>query len=175
MSSFIITEKSLDKNARKLMLDFYNHIQTDYSYVINHDDIEEQQKYWNDNLVDEYMSFFKIKNIRQIIDDDVGLHYSITYNTEDNIIEKLYDKFNDETGDIGDLRVLKGENLKKYIENEIKNKTIQPDFVYYFLKKIDEKDFVKHEYELDEDCYFLRKAFLKAYELFHYCGYNLKD
>ena len=71
----------------------------------------------------------------------------------------------------------KDEDLILYIKDKIQNKTINEEFVYNFLEKMDKKLNLDTslEFECYEDLYCLKKAFIKAYELFHYEGYNLKD
>lgn len=154
-SSFIITESMLEKNGRKLMLDFYNHIHDDYC-LKTFSEFREQRKYWDENVVDKYKKVV-LKDRPIYKDVDGGIIFLLMG------IDKDYKK-------------LEGEDLLEYIKDKIKDKTIEIEFVNDFLTSMDEKLNLDSslEFECNEDLFYLKKAFLKTYDLFYNCGHELK-
>ena len=159
MSSFIITEIGLKKNARNLMEEFYENIH-DEDFLI-HDEVQKQRKYYDDKVVDEYQRILDRSNMK-LYKNEEGL---IVEASKGFIMSPSIEKYFELTKD----------EIKKEIEEKIKSKTINPEFVFDFLKYMDEKLKLDSslEFEIDEDHFCLKKAFLKAYDLFHYSGYNL--
>lgn len=156
-STFIITESMLEKKGRELMLDFYNCIHDNYYLTETKPESEEknfeefiaQRKYWDENAVDCYKKIV-------LRDGDVSILRSSPVL-------------------ISSLSKLEGEELLKHIEDKIKNETIELKFVFEFLKDMDKKLNLDSslEFEANEDLFCLKKAFLKAYDLFHYSGGEL--
>ena len=151
-SSFIITELMLEEKGRKLMLDFYKTIHDDYC-LKTFSEFREQRKYWDENAVKEYRNMIKRNS------------------------EMEHKLFKSSLSEINTRVELTNDEIKDQIKKEIKKKTIELEFVFVFLSNMDEKlKLDKHlEFECDEDLLCLKKAFLKAYELFYHSGYNLKD
>ena len=154
-SSFIITELMLEKNGRKLMLEFFDNIHDKYM-LDSFDETKSQRKYYDENDVKQYC---------KMVEKDLSLR--------ENKITK-YD-----FTDLSDIKKdrLSDDEIKNLIKNKIKNKTIEIEFVYDFLSEMDEKLNLDscHEFEINEDLLCLKKAFLKAYDLFYHCGHELKD
>ena len=164
MSSFVISKSSLNKKGRELMLDFYSTIHDDY-FLETFDDFKAQKKYYDENVIKEYKRVLFNDNRKLCKDKHNNLiYFSIGSNGE--VIP--FDK---------DVVPLEGKELLMHIEKKIKNKSIEMEFIYDFLSRMDEK--LKLDKNLEFECYeelfCLKKAFLKAYELFHYDGYNLED
>ena len=155
-SSFIITETQLEKNGRELMLDFYDIIHDDH--FLEFEEIKSQRDYYDENAVMEYCKVIE-RN------PNIKGYKLYKYNTLDEL-------------DLNKHKVkLSVDEIKTRIKNEIASKKIDLEFVYEFLSEMDKKLNLKSdsEFEIDEDLFCLKKAFLKAYDLFHYSGYNLKD
>ena len=159
MSSFIITEKGLTKNAKKLMEDFYDYIHDEYM-ISNFSVFQKQRKYYDDNVVDEYQRILDRSDFKMYKDEESGGVCKCLSNSMFHI---------------GNLVELTKDEIKNEIKNEIKSKTIKNEFVFEFLKSMDKKLKLDKsiEFECNEDLFCLKKAFLKAYDLFHYSGYNL--
>lgn len=158
MTSVIIFEKDLEKLGRKLMEYFYETIHEDY-YLneVNSDDEKEfkeiilQREYYDKNVIDEYLKFVK------------------RYREKNNI---EYD-----SDQVGDVLKMEREDVLSKIECEIRDKTIDYNFVYHFLDQMDKKLKVDEslEFECNEDLYCMKKAFINMYEVFHFNNYHLND
>ena len=174
MSSFIISESSLERTAKKLIVQFSEKI------LYQENDIYRTfKKYWDEQLVKEYMKFYKIKKFYKH-SDRVVLYPSLVNGKE------LPEQYDD------------SKEVKEYVEKQVLKHT-DHKFVYEFLhdlyskffKKVNEgKNFReeqdaplydKHPYDYysqylfedDEDFDCLRRAFFKAYELFYISGSEL--
>ena len=165
MLAFIITEDLIKKNARKLMETFYDTIHDEYM-LETFDEFKLQRKYYDENITKLYLLILDRKKMKLYKNNKDNTFCKIT---KDSILgEVLIDK---------DTVEVKDKDLLLYVEDKIKDKTIEEEFVFEFLSEMDEKLNLDSslEFECDEDLYCLKKAFLKAYDLFHYSGYNLKD
>ena len=164
-SSFIITETMLEKKGNELMLEFYENIHDED--MLAFEEIKSQRKFYDENVIKIYC---------KMIDKDLNLRG-----------HKIYKCDLDELDKLGDLSKL-GDDVKKKcrlsdyeIINTIKNKiiikNIEIELVYDFLSEMDKKLNLDSclEFEVNEDLFCLKKAFLKAYDLFYHSGYNLKD
>ena len=151
MRSVVIFEKGLEKLGRELMKDFYDHVYNDY-LLKEFEGVKLKRKYYDENLTKDFLSLSK-ENM--------------------NYYGKLYIK----NINHDDLFKMKTEELFSKIEDKIKNKTIDYNFVYDFFDKMDEnlkinKDF---DFEMDEDLFCMKKAFNKLYEVFHHNHIFLED
>ena len=147
-SSFIITESMLEKKGNDLMLDFYNNIRDDN--MLTFDEVISQKKFYDENDVKIYT---------KMMEKDLNLRGY-----------KLYK--------LGDKKIRKSDDeIKNTIKYKIKNKSIEIEFVNDFLSEMDKKLNLDSqlEFEINEDLFCLKKAFLKAYDLFYHSGYNLVD
>lgn len=153
-SSFIITNSSLKKNGRNIMSDFLRHIHDDY--FLSFDEFKAQREFYDKNILSEYKKLSP-KNYK-CIDSDM-LNSYIDTNIFDSDLE------------------LNDEELLKVIEDNIKNNSIDVNLVFNFFDKMDKelKLDSQCESEIDEDLYYAKKAFIKAYDLFHFSGHNLED
>ena len=177
MLNFIITEDLIKKNAIKLMETFYDYIHDDY-ILETHDEFKLQRKYFDENATKIYRSMIDRKRIK---------FYSVIFNVDSITPNKgIADKENTDVKDLILNEVLadkendnklKDEYWLWYIGDKIKNKIIEEEFVFDFLSKMDKKLNLDSSLEIEsnEDLFCLKKAFLKAYDLFHHSGYNLKD
>lgn len=164
MKSFIITESGLEKNARKLMEEFYESIHEDYERNCFPEN-KKQREYYDDNVVDIYKKIVLGSNNRRMMKSDSCVSIVDISILPEVLLEGKKEMTKDE--------------IKEYIKDEILKKTINPEFVFEFLSEMDEKLQSEIdsciEFEINEDLYCLKKAFLKAYDLFHHSGYNLED
>lgn len=168
--SFIITESMLKNKGRELMLEFYNSIHDEY-FLNSYDMIKSQRKYWDENVVKKYKKVvLKDKHLYKDKDDNIVTFYT------DELSSILFDPVTNEIKDeYKDYKKIEGEDMLKYIEDEIKDKTIELKFVFNFLKDMDEDLNLDKslEFEINEDLYCLKKAFLNAYDVFYHSGYIL--
>ena len=154
-SSFIITESTLNKKGRELMLDFYNHIYD--VYMLGFNEFKSQRKFYDENVKKIYLNFCS-REKQYLFKEEIDFINKYDFDENDLKIESI-----------------EGKNLLMFIEDKIKNKTIEVEFVFDFLTKMDKTLNSPLEFEISEDLVYLRKAFLKAYDLFYNCGHELKD
>ena len=151
MSSCIIKEKDLERLGKKLMKEFYDHIHDDY-LLTEFDEVKLKRKYYDENLTEKFLSFYEHeeKKIRNLYFDN-----------------KRYE----------DLVEMKTEDLLKKIEGEIKDETLDYKLIYQFLDQMDIKLKISKDidFEIDEDLFCMKKAFIKMFEIFHYDNYYLED
>ena len=143
MSSVIIFEKDIEKLGKKLMKEFYEHIHEAY-FLKEFDEVKLKRKFYDENLTKEFLSFYKNqeKNIKSVYFDN-----------------KRYK----------DLVEMKTENLLKKIETKIKDETLDYKIIYNFLDQMDRKLEINigDDFEIDEDLFCMKNAFIHIYEVFH--------
>ena len=78
------------------------------------------------------------------------------------------------------MKLVKKKLLKNFfsqLETEIKNETLDLDFIYHCMSqlkyrvKIDEQI----DHEINEDFWYMKKAFLNLYDVYHYDYTYLED
>ena len=151
MSSVIIKKKDLERLGKKLMKEFYDIIHDDY-FLKEFDEVKLKRKYYDKNLTKEFLSFY--------------LH-------KEKKIENLY--FDNKRYE--DLVEMKTEDLLEKIEVQIKDETLDYKIIYNFLDQMDrelkiDKDI---DFEIDEDLFCMKKAFIHMYEVYHYDHHYLED
>lgn len=151
MSACIIQKEDLKKLGKKLMKKFYNHIHEDY-LLKKFDEVKLKRKYYDENLTKEFLSFYK--------------------NQEKNI-ESLY--FDNKR--YKDLVEMKTEDLLKKIETKIKDETLNYEIIFNFLDRMDIKLEINKgdDFEIDEDLFCMKKAFIHIYEVYHFDHDYLED
>ena len=151
MSSCIIKEKDLERLGKKLMKEFYDHIHDDY-LLTEFDEVKLKRKYYDENLTEKFLSFYKNKEkkIRNLYFDN-----------------KRYK----------DLVEMKTEILFKKIEGQIKDETLDYKIIYNFLDQMDIKLKISKDidHEIYEDLFYMKKAFIHIFEVFHYDHFFLKE
>ena len=60
MSACIIQKKDLERLGKNLMKEFYNHIHDDY-FLTEYDEVKLKRKYYDENLTEIFLSFYKNK------------------------------------------------------------------------------------------------------------------
>lgn len=140
MASVIIFEKDLKRLGRNLMKEFYEIIHDDY-FLNKYEAIMLQRDYYNKNIIDKYLEF--VKSYRK-----------------DNNIESL---------ESNDILKLERKDVLKEIESKIKDETIDYNFIYSFIQSLRNLDLkCGCECEANEDLFYMKKAFCKIYDVFHY-------
>ena len=151
MSACIIQKEDLKKLGKKLMKEFYNHVYSDY-FLKEFEEVKLKRKYYDENLTKEFLSFYE--------------------NQEKNI-ESLY--FDNKR--YKDLVEMKTEDLLKKIETKIKDETLNYEIIFNFLNQMDIKLEINkgNDFEIDEDLFCMKKAFIHMYLVYHFDHYYLKD
>ena len=144
MSSCIIQKKDLERLGKNLMKKFYDHIHDDY-FLTEFNEVKLKREYYNENLTEKFLSFYenKEKNFKRLYFDN-----------------KRYE----------DLVKMKTEDLLKKIEGKIKDETLDYKIIYNFLDQMDIKLKISEgiEHEIYEDLFYMKKAFIHMFEVFHY-------
>ena len=150
MSSCIIKKKDLERLGKKLMKQFYDLIHDDY-FLTEFDEVKLKRKYYDENLTENFLSFYKNKEKK---------------------IKKLY--FDNKRYE--DLVEMKTEDLLKKIEGKIKDETLDYKLIFLFLDQMDIKLKISKdiEHEINEDLFYMKKAFIHMFEVFHYDNYYLE-
>lgn len=151
MSACIIQKKDLEKLGKKLMKEFYYHVHDDY-LLKEFDEVKLKRKYYDENLTKEFLSFHE--------------------NQEKNI-ESLY--FDNKR--YKDLVEMKTEDLLKKIETKIKDETLNYEIIFNFLNQMDIKLEINKgdDFEIDEDLFCMKKAFIHMYSVYHFDHHYLED
>ena len=151
MSACIIEKKDLERLGQKLMKEFYDHIHDEY-FLTEYDEVKLKRKYYDENLTEEFLSFYKNKEkkIRNLYFDN-----------------KRYK----------DLVEMKTEILFKKIEGKIKDETLDYKIIYNFLDQMDRELKISKDmdHDIHEDLFYMKKAFIHIFEVFHYDHYFLKE
>ena len=151
MSSVIIFKKDLDNLGKKLMKEFYYHIHNDY-FLKEYEEVRLKRKYYDENLTKQFLSFHE--------------------NEEKNIVSLYFDNKR-----FKDLLEMKTEDLLKNIETKIRDETLDYKIIFNFLDQMDIKLKINKgdDFEIDEDLFCLKKAFIHIYEVYHSDHYYLED
>ena len=151
MSACIIQKKDLEKLGKKLMKEFYYHVHEAY-FLKEFDEVKLKRKYYDENLTKEFLSFYK--------------------NQEKNIKSLYFDNKR-----YKDLVEMKTEDLLKKIETKIKDETLNYEIIFNFLDQMDIKLEISkgNDFEIDEDLFCMKKAFIHMYSVYHFDHHYLED
>ena len=151
MSACIIQKKDLEKLGKKLMKEFYYHLHDEY-FLKKFDEVKLKRKYYDENLTKEFLSF---------------------YENEEKTFQNLY--FDNKRYE--DLVEMKTEILFKKIEGQIKYETLDYKLIYNFLDQMDIKLKISKDIEHDiyKDLFYMKKAFMHMFEVYHYDYIYLED
>ena len=151
MSACIIQKKDLKKLGKKLMKEFYYHVHNDY-LLKKFDEVKLKRKYYDENLTKDFLSFHK--------------------NQEKNIVSLYFDNKR-----YKDLVEMKTEDLLKKIETKIKDETLNYEIIFNFLDQMDIKLEISKDidHELDEDLFYMKKAFIHMCSVYHFDHHYLED
>ena len=151
MSACIIKKKDLDQLGKKLMKEFYYHVHDDY-LLKEFDEVKLKRKYYDENLTKEFLSFHK---------------------NQEKHIKSLY--FDNKR--YKDLVEMKTEDLLKKIETKIKDETLNYEIIFNFLDQMDIKLEISkgNDFEIDEDLFCMKKAFIHMYSVYHFDHHYLED
>ena len=144
MAACIIQKKDLERLGKNLMKKFYYYIH-DHYFLTEFDEVKLKRKFYDENLTKKFLSFYenKEKNIKILYFDN-----------------KRYE----------DLVKMKTEDLFKKIEGKIKDETLDYKIIYNFLDQMDRELKINKdiEHEIYEDFFYMKKAFIHMFEVFHY-------
>ena len=151
MSACIIEKKDLKKLGKKLMKEFYDHVHNDY-LLKEFDEVKLKRKYYDENLTKEFLSF---------------------YENQEKTLRNLY--FNDKRYE--DLVKMKTEDLLSKIETKIQDETLHFEIIFNFLDQMVYKLKISKgiDHEIDEDLFYMKKAFINMFEVYHYDYKYLED
>ena len=151
MSSVIIFEKDLENLGRKLMKEVYYHLHDEYM-LKEFEEVKLKRKYYDENLTKEFLSFYE--------------------NQEKNIVSLYFDNKR-----YKDLVEMKTEDLLKKIETKIKDETLNYEIIFNFLDRMDIKLEISkgNDFEIDEDLFCMKKAFIHMYSVYHFDHHYLED
>ena len=151
MAACIIQKKDLEKLGKKLMKEFYDHVHEDY-FLKEFDEVKLKRKYYDENLTKEFLSFYE--------------------NKEKNIKNLYFDNMRYE-----DLVKMETKDLLSKIETEIKDETLDFEIIFTFLSQMDIKLEISKgiDFEIDEDLFCMKKAFMHMFEVYHYDYLYLED
>ena len=151
MSSVVIFKNDLDYLGKILMKEFYHQIHEDY-FLKEFEEVRLKRKYYDENLTKEFLSFYE--------------------NQEKNIKSLYFDNKR-----YKDLVEMKTEDLLKKIETKIKDETLNYEIIFNFLDQMDIKLEISkgNDFEIDEDLFCMKKAFIHMYSVYHFDHHYLED
>ena len=157
MSACIIQKKDLEKLGKKLMKEFYYHVHDDY-LLKEFDEVKLKRKFYDENLTKEFLSFHEIKEKRfgNIYFGDKRYKDLVEMKTED-LLSKIETQIQDET--------------------KIKDETLNYEIIFNFLDQMDIKLEISkgNDFEIDEDLFCMKKAFIHMYSVYHFDYHYLED
>ena len=151
MSACIIFKKDIEKLGKKLMKEFYEHVHEDY--LLNEfDEVKLKRKYYDENLTKHFLSFYK---------------------NEEKTVKRLY--FVNKRYE--DLVEMKTEDLLSKIETKIKDETLNFKIIFNFLSQMDIKLEISKgtDFEIDEDLFCMKKAFMHMFDVYYHDYLYLED
>ena len=151
MSACIIPKKDLEKLGKKLMKEFYEHVHEVY-FLKEFDEVKLKRKYYDENLTKEFLSFHENK-------------------------EKTFKNLYFDNKRYEDLVKMETKDLLSKIETKIQDETLDFEIIYNFLDKMDRKLKIDIgiEHEIDEDLFYMKKAFMHMFQVYHYDYIYLED
>ena len=151
MSACIILKKDLEKLGKKLMKEFYEHVHYDY-FLNEFDEVKLKRKYYDENLTKEFLSFYEKKE----------KNFSNLY-----FGNKRYE----------DLVKMETKDLLSKIETKIKDETLNFKIIFNFLSQMDIKLEISKgiDFEIDEDLFCMKKAFMHMFEVYYHDCLYLED
>ena len=144
MAACIIFKKNLEQLGKKLMKEFYDHVHDEYM-LKEFDEVKLKRKYYDENLTKEFLSFYenKEKTLKNLYFDN-----------------KRYE----------DLVKMKTEDLLSKIETKIQDETLHFEIIFNFLDQMEYKLQISKgiDHEIDEDLFYMKKAFINIFNVYHY-------
>ena len=151
MSACIIQKKDLEKLGKKLMKKFYNRVHEVY-FLNEFDEVKLKRKYYDENLTKEFLSFYEKK-------------------------EKTFKNLYFDNKRYEDLVKMKTKDLLSKIETKIKDETLNFKIIFNFLSQMDIKLEISKgtDFEIDEDLFCMKKAFIHMFDVYYYDCLYLED
>ena len=151
MRACIILKKDLEKLGKKLMKEFYKHVHDVY-LLEEFDEVKLKRKYYDENLTKQFLSFYENK-------------------------EKTFKNLYFDNKRYEDLVEMKTEDLLSKIETKIQDETLHFEIINRFLGQMDIKLQISKSinHEIDEDLFYLKKAFMHMFEVYYHDCLYLED
>ena len=151
MAACIIQKKDLEKLGKKLMKEFYDHIHDNY-FLKEFDEVKLKRKYYDENLTKQFLSFYENK-------------------------EKTFENLYFDNKRYEDLLKMNNKDLLSKIEGKIKDETLHFKIIYNFLCQMDISLKIDKgiDFEISEDLFCMKKAFMHMFEVYHYDYLYLED
>ena len=116
------------------------------------------KKFYN-HVYDDYMlTFDEVKLERDYYDKNLVDKFLTFHEHKENKYEDLYF----ENKRYKEIVEMPSKDLLKKIEGEIENETLDLKIIYNFLCDL------KIDYEIDEDLYYMKKAFINIFNVYYY-------
>ena len=123
------------------------------------------KKFYN-HVYDDYMlTFDEVKLERDYYDKNLVDRFLTFHEHKENKYEDLYF----ENKRYKEIVKMSPEDLLKKIEGKIKDETLDLKIIYNFLCDL------KIDYEIDEDLYYMKKAFVNIFNVYYYDYSYLED
>ena len=197
-SSCIIFKKDLEKLGKKLIKEFYEYIHDEE--LLSYPEVMLKRKYYDSFIIKDYLldklktlknpledEFYKnlitkLKDENPILKDDneyknvTNLLSKLKVDIKDETLENLYSKVKT----VCENETLEKATIKKFfsqLEAEIKDETLDLDFIYHCLDQMKYKVKIDEQidFEINEDFSYMKKAFINLYDVYHYDYTYLED
>ena len=167
-----IKKKDLEKLGKRLMKDFYENVHDEY--MLTFPEVKLKRKYYNSIIIKRYLSHKletedkdeALKNLAS------KLKIDLKDETPENLLSIIKTIYKDETPEKETFKKLFSD-----LENEIKNETLDLDLIYIFIDQMKYKIKLDEQidFEIDEDLFYMKKAFINLYDVYHYEHKYLED
>ena len=165
MECRIILKTDLEKLGKKLMKKFYNHVHD--KYMLSSREVVLKRKYYDSFIIKKYL----MHKLETEDKDEAlkNLSDKLKIDNKDETLENLYSKVRS----IYENETPEKETFKKLfidLENEIKNETLDLDLIDNFIDQMKYKVKLDEgiDFEIDEDLWNMKEAFLNLYDVYHY-------
>ena len=119
-----------------------------------------------EHVYDEYMlTFDEVKKEKDYYEKNLVDKFLNFYEHREKNIKSLY--FGDKKYE--EIVKMSHKDLLEKIEDEIKNQTLNVEIIFRVL------DGLKLDHDLDEDLYYMKKAFINIFNVYHYDSHYLED
>ena len=149
MADLVIRKKDIENLGRKTMKEVYEFLNDDY-ILKTFEEMKVEQKKLKEYLVNSYLRMiYKVDEI----------NYG-EINSDEEIIDKYTKELEDES---------KYDKYLKELVAKIKDESLDIKIIYHVLDRI------KLEFEIHEDLFDKKKAFIYFYSIYYFYDYYLKE
>ena len=133
------------------MKEFYDHVHDEYM-LKEFDEVKLKRKYYDENLTEEFLSFYKNK---------------------EKTLKNLY--FGNKR--YREIVEMPPEDLLSKIETKIQDETLHFEIIFNFLDQMEYKLQISKgiDHEINEDLLYMKKAFINMFNVYHYDYHYLED